>query len=119
PLRATAMTSARNSAGKGFGTILILPARTNPHRSGVNRTGGSPKSNVPVLERLRRGPATLSIDEAAEILGISRGFAYAMAKSGDLPVIRLSSTRMRVPTAKLLAMLEGEDGTPADQGGAE
>ncbi len=42
-----------------------------------------------------------------------------MAKSGDLPVIRLSSTRMRVPTAKLLAMLEGEDGTPADQGGAE
>lgn len=39
------MTSARNSAGNGFGTRSILPARTNPHRSGVNRTGGSPCRN--------------------------------------------------------------------------
>lgn len=42
PLRATAMTSARNSAGNGFGTRLILPARRNPHRSGVNQSGGNP-----------------------------------------------------------------------------
>jgi excisionase family DNA binding protein len=68
------------------------------------------RDNFPALERLRQGPATISIDEAAEILGISRGFAYTMAKSGDLPVIRLSSTRMRVPAAKLLRLLEGDGG---------
>ncbi|WP_415880989.1 macro domain-containing protein [Mycobacterium intracellulare] len=40
------MTSARNSAGNGLGTRLILPARTNPHRSGVNQTGGRPLNQL-------------------------------------------------------------------------
>ncbi|WP_330256953.1 hypothetical protein OG874_21770 [Nocardia sp. NBC_00565] len=30
----TATTSRRNSSGYGFGIANILPARTNPHRSG-------------------------------------------------------------------------------------
>jgi excisionase family DNA binding protein len=30
-----------------------------------------------------------SVEEAGEILGISRGSSYAAAKSGDLPVIRI------------------------------
>ena len=34
PLRATA--SRRNSRGKAFGVLNILPVRTNPHRQGVN-----------------------------------------------------------------------------------
>ncbi|WP_029108698.1 helix-turn-helix domain-containing protein [Mycobacterium sp. URHD0025] len=61
------------------------------------------------LESLRQGPPTVSIDTAAEYLGVSRGFAYTMARQGNLPVIRLSNTRMRVPTVKLLRMLEGDD----------
>ncbi|OBF56716.1 DNA-binding protein [Mycobacterium sp. 852002-53434_SCH5985345] len=65
------------------------------------------KDNTPSLDRLREGPPTVSIDTAAEYLGVSRGFAYRMVKSGHLPVIRLSTTRMRVPTAKLLRLLEG------------
>lgn len=69
------------------------------------------KNTCPSLERLRKGPATVSIDAAAEYLGISRAFAYNMAKSGHLPVIRLSNTRMRVSTVKLLQMLEGEPAT--------
>ncbi|MGV7394697.1 helix-turn-helix domain-containing protein, partial [Mycobacterium kansasii] len=48
-------------------------------------------------------------------LGVSRGFAYRMVKSGHLPVIRLSGTRMRVPTARLIRLLEGE----GDTGGAD
>jgi hypothetical protein len=35
-LRATAITSRRNSAGYGLGTMLILPARPEPHRQGFN-----------------------------------------------------------------------------------
>src|SRR3712207_8260441 len=52
PLRATAITSRRNSGGNGLGRMLILPARPQPHRQGVNRTGGSPDrrgSTVPEI----------------------------------------------------------------------
>lgn len=51
PLWATAMTSARNSAGNGVDPRLILPGGTNLHRSGVNQTRGSrgcPARTVPV-----------------------------------------------------------------------
>jgi excisionase family DNA binding protein len=72
------------------------------------------KTTCPSLERLRQGPPTVSIDTAAEYLGVSRGFAYTMAKSGHLPVIRLSGTRMRVPTTKLLRLLQGEGGVLPD-----
>ncbi len=75
-------------------------------------------NNCPSLERLRQGPPTVSIDTAAEYLGVSRGFAYQMVKTGRLAVIRLSSARMRVPTTKLLRLLEGEaDTAAADPGG--
>ena len=42
PSPATTITSRRNSSGYGVGIALILPARPQPHRQGVNRTGGSP-----------------------------------------------------------------------------
>jgi excisionase family DNA binding protein len=39
---------------------------------------------------------TLSIDDAAKVLGISRGSAYTLAGSGELPTIRLGR-RLLVP----------------------
>jgi hypothetical protein len=60
------MTSARNSAGNGFGTSLILPARTNPHRSGVNQTGGSP-------DRSREQLVIDLLDESRAMLVIRGG----------------------------------------------
>ena len=42
--------------------------------------------------------------DAAGVLGISRNTAYALARSGDLPTIRLGS-RVVVPVPALLAML--------------
>jgi excisionase family DNA binding protein len=47
---------------------------------------------------------TLSVEEAGKILGISRGAAYAYAKDGSLPTIRLGS-RLLVPKAALDKML--------------
>ncbi len=49
-------------------------------------------------------PATASIDEAAKILGISRGGAYAAAKRKELPVIKIGK-RLLVPRAALERML--------------
>ena len=51
---------------------------------------------------------TCTIDEAATLLGIGRSTAYAAARDGSLPTLRLSH-RLLVPTAKLLAMLGVED----------
>jgi excisionase family DNA binding protein len=47
---------------------------------------------------------TISIEEAAIILGISRGTAYANAKTGALPTIRLGK-RLLVPKAALERLL--------------
>lgn len=48
--------------------------------------------------------ATCSVEEAAEILGIGRSTAYAAARDGSLPTLRLSH-RLLVPTATLIVML--------------
>lgn len=56
-----------------------------------------------------RTTATVSVTRAAELLGIGRGSAYRMARDGRLPVIELGPQRVRVKSAALLAMLEGEE----------
>jgi excisionase family DNA binding protein len=47
---------------------------------------------------------TVSVDEASRILGISRGSAYTLAKTGELPTIRLGN-RVLVPKAALERLL--------------
>ena len=65
---------------------------------------------VNVLDRVRRSP-TCSIEEAAILLGIGRSTAYAAARDGSLPTLRLSH-HLLVPTTKLLAMV----GVEAERG---
>jgi len=55
---------------------------------------------------------TVKIDQAAEILGISRNGAYAAAKEGSLPTIRIGK-RLLVPKAVLDRMLAGANQPPA------
>jgi len=47
---------------------------------------------------------TLSVEEAAQALGISRGSAYEAARRGDFPTIRIGR-RLLVPTAALRRLL--------------
>jgi excisionase family DNA binding protein len=49
--------------------------------------------------------ATLNVDQAARMLGISRGLAYEMAKQNRLPIIRCGHRRILVPRAALERML--------------
>jgi excisionase family DNA binding protein len=60
------------------------------------------------LDDLRQR-STCSIGEAAQLLGIGRSTAYAAARDGSLPALRLSH-RLLVPVAWLLAMLDAQPG---------
>jgi len=53
---------------------------------------------------------TTSIDDLAQILGISRNGAYQAAKRGEIPVIRIGK-RLLVPTAGIERML-GDNAQP-------
>lgn len=57
------------------------------------------------LDDLRREPPTISITRSSEYLGVSRAYAYAMAKQGRLPTIQLGERRIRVRTAALIRIL--------------
>jgi excisionase family DNA binding protein len=59
------------------------------------------------LDDLRDEGATVSVERSSRYLGVSRAFAYQMAREGQLPTIKLGARRVRVPTAALLKMLGG------------
>ena len=50
-------------------------------------------------------PLVLTVTEAAEILGISRSFAYELCRTGELPALRLGR-RVVVPRRALVDFVE-------------
>ena len=48
---------------------------------------------------------TWSVEEASQILGVGRQLGYELARSGQIPTIRLGR-RLLVPRAQLQAMLD-------------
>jgi excisionase family DNA binding protein len=50
--------------------------------------------------------ATLTVDEAALILGVSRNSAYQAARTGELPTIKIGK-RLLVPRIAFEKMFEG------------
>ena len=67
-----------------------------------------PGETVLRLDDLAAEGVTTSVERAAQYLGISRAYAYALAREGALPTIKLGPRRLRVPTAGLRKMLAGE-----------
>lgn len=66
---------------------------------------------------IRRGPVTvdylrvhptISAEQSAMLLGVSRAYAYELIRAGELDAITLGGKRVRVKSASLLRML-GED----------
>ena len=49
-------------------------------------------------------PATMTVEEAGELLGLSRSSAYRAAARGELPTLRFGR-RLVVPTRRLLTLL--------------
>jgi excisionase family DNA binding protein len=61
---------------------------------------------------VERERLTLSVEEAAAALGISRALAYELVARGELPCLRLGR-RIVVPRRALLALVEAADTEPA------
>ena len=59
------------------------------------------------MDNLDDLPPTISVEQAADVLGVSRSAAYRAAKNDEIPTFRVGR-RLLVPTAKLLSMLSGE-----------
>ena len=54
-------------------------------------------------------PLADSIEEAAALIGVSRNTAYALAREGKLPVVKIGMRRLVVPVDRLRAMLEAKE----------
>lgn len=69
----------------------------------ANRKGGGRRglSNYATIDRR----LCVTVPEAAEMLGISRNFAYQLVREGKLPSIRFGK-RILIPIAALKKMLE-------------
>jgi len=66
-----------------------------------------PKTGLRSARRSEAGDSlcqTLSVEQAARVLGISRGAAYTHARDGSLPTIRLGK-RLLVPKSALNKLL--------------
>ena len=55
---------------------------------------------------------TLSVEEAAQLLGISRALAYELVASGEIPSLRLGR-RIVVPRSALHALVDNATPKPA------
>jgi excisionase family DNA binding protein len=51
---------------------------------------------------------TLTVEETAKLLGISRGLAFQALRRGDIPSIRIGR-RILIPRARLRALLDGDN----------
>lgn len=60
---------------------------------------------------------TLTVKEAAAVLGISRGLAYEMVKTGRIPSVRFGK-RLLVPQRALEHLLNEEHGKSKSKEGA-
>jgi excisionase family DNA binding protein len=61
----------------------------------------------------RDGRLVLSVTEAADMLGISRGLAYELVARGELPSLRLGR-RIVVPRRALETLLDAAVEAPVD-----
>jgi excisionase family DNA binding protein len=60
---------------------------------------------------MKRRVETVTIEEAAEALGVSRGGAYRAAHAGELPVIKIGK-RLLIPRNRFEEMIEGRPPEP-------
>jgi len=64
-------------------------------------------SNAPTVADLQQRP-TVTVAEAAAVLGLSAGTVYRMTSDGRIPAVRIGGRTVRIPSAHLLDLLEAD-----------
>ncbi|WP_062385917.1 excisionase family DNA-binding protein [Demequina iriomotensis] len=59
------------------------------------------------LDEIRKRP-TITVTEAGQLLGVSRGSAYDAVRDGTIPSIRVGR-RYVIPTARFLALIGADN----------
>ena len=62
------------------------------------------------MENKSQKKLTITVPEAARMLGISRGLAYEMAREGAIPTLRFGR-RMVIPLVAIERLLQETNGT--------
>lgn len=65
-----------------------------------------------------RDSLVMSVEDAAFLLGISRGLAYSLVREGSIPSLRLGK-RWVVPRGRLLGLVEGDGSSGAAVGAVD
>jgi excisionase family DNA binding protein len=71
----------------------------------AERTTVRPPTGIESNYMLTDSRLVVTVSEAANLLGISRSFAYELVKRGELPVVRLGR-RQLVPKESLSRLME-------------
>jgi excisionase family DNA binding protein len=71
----------------------------------AERTAVRPPTGIETNYMLTDSRLVVTVSEAANLLGISRSFAYELVKRGELPVVRLGR-RQLVPKESLSRLME-------------
>lgn len=69
---------------------------------------------VSSIKNIDELPVCLKISHVAEILGISRGSAFNLARQPDFPSIRVGKKRIVVPRDKLIIWIENQAAKPLE-----
>ena len=72
----------------------------------IGSEGGEPVTSGPLDPAAL--PPTLSVEEAAKLVGVGRNACYRAAHRGEIPAFRVGH-KLRIPTAGLLRLLHIED----------
>jgi excisionase family DNA binding protein len=92
------MSSLEHNASQASAAAAFWPPTS------TNATSPSPpRDNGSFAER-----PTLTVEETANLLGISRWLVQQAVRRGELPVVRIGR-RILIPRARLNAMLAGQD----------
>lgn len=105
--------------GTHLETLADGLVRSSMNLSDPEVTWSVPAAGTTILSTdLQNGPWTMTVEEAAKCLGISRAFAYESVRKGDIPSLRIGR-RILVPIQALRQLVDSagtiEPGDPTDE----
>jgi len=114
---ARTIPGSRSIAVQSKALTCPMSTSNNGHVKPAEPVEIPPDSGGAMCPAIRRGPVTVdylrihptvSVEQAALLVGISRAYCYGLVHAGELDAITLGERRIRVKSASLLRLLGQE-----------